>query len=146
MDKYVPDISLQCYEVIRNIVYETNHAIFMSKIHVYTRFFAKWRNKCNGFYNEPTHLLDFHKYNEIIHVIERIHHMFTDKMETCLVMSGNNRLCIQQTLNRELDAVLDIFEDSDDDVRAFVQELIGEFIQKYTPPQTYQGRTVGSDR
>ena len=135
MDKYVPDISLQCYEVIRNIVDETNGIILTSKINIYTRFFAKWCNKCDGFYNDPTLLLDFEKYSNIMHVIDRIHHVFTDTMEYWLRLGGNSRLHIQQTLNNDFDQLLDMFEDPDHDVRTFVQEFIGEFIQKYTPPK-----------
>ena len=134
MDKYVPDISIQCYEVIKSITYEPDYVLRESKINTYTRFFTKWHTKCDVFYHDPDHLLDFEKYQKIISVINVIKNIFTDNLRKFLL---NEKPYIQRLLNTEFYKLLEMFDDEEVDVRVFIQEFIGEFIGKYTPPRSF---------
>ena len=134
MDKYVPDISIQCYDVIKNIICEPDYVLRESKITMYTRFFTKWHKKCDAFYHDPDHLLDFEKYQRIISVLNVIQNRFDDNLRKFLL---NEKSCIQRLLNTEFDKLLEMFDDEEVDVRFFIQEFIGEFIGKYTPPRSF---------
>lgn len=131
MDKYIPDISIQCYEVIKSIIYESNYILMESKIAMYTRFFTKWHKKCDAFYNDTDHLLDFEKYQKITSVLNVIQNRFENNLRISL---RNDSSQIQRLLNTEFDKLLEMFDDEEVDVRFFIQEFIGEFIGKYTPP------------
>jgi hypothetical protein len=111
--------------------------ILKSKINVYTIFFTKWLKKCDVFYEDPAHMLDFNIYNTVTGSITHIHKIFTDTLEYWLTLGGNSILRIQTKLNTQFDVLLDLFESEHTDVRSFVQEFIGEFIQKYTPRPLY---------
>ena len=133
MDKYVPDISIQCYELINRIICEPDYVLRESKITMYTRFFTKWYTKCDAFYHDPDHLLDFEKYQKIISVLNVIKNIFADNLRKFLL---NEKSHIQRLLNMEFDKLLELFDDEEVDVRFFIQEFIGEFIGKYTPPRS----------
>lgn len=101
---------------------------------MYTRFFTKWHKKCDAFYHDPDHLLDFDKYQRIISVLNVIQNRFDDNLRKFLL---NEKSCIQRLLNTEFDKLLEMFDDEEVDVRLFIQEFIGEFIGKYTPPRSF---------
>ena len=134
MDKYIPDISIQCYEVIKSITCEPNYILRESKITMYTRFFTKWHKKCDAFYHDPDHLLDFEKYQKIISVLNVIQNRFDDNL---FIFLRNESSHCQRLLNTEFDKLLEMFDDEEIDVRFFIQEFIGEFIGKYTPPRSF---------
>jgi hypothetical protein len=119
---WIPITNINCYNVIRDILFESNNEILISKINIYKKFFKKWKL---NYYIEfsKTNLID--KYIFIVNTFDNFIILLNGYLN-----EKNNLYEIQKKCNNYFDKLLEFIEDKDGIVCQFVNKFIKEFTQK----------------